>query len=173
MLDFFGRGTGTAYNLDFLFGTFDIIAEQVPADTFITDAGTVIDVEPNGDTVKPQSSGGDAPTEGQVDASTVDYGIIDENYKFKNFTGKLDFDGDVDYIKVYLNVERWYEFEVGGEFPDTQIGLQKDGQNWAMGDENDNGKGLNGTIKYKPSEAGYYYLVISSGSPTYWPNHKS
>ena len=173
LLDFFGRGTGTAYNLDFLFGTFDIIAEQVPADTFITDAGTVIDVEPNGDTVKPQSSGGDAPTEGQVDASTVDYGIIDENYKFKNFTGKLDFDGDVDYIKVYLNVERWYEFEVGGEFPDTQIGLQKDGQNWAMGDENDNGKGLNGTIKYKPSEAGYYYLVISSGSPTYWPNHKS
>ena len=44
LLDFFGRGTGTAYNLDFLFGTFNIIAEQVPADTFITDAGTLIDL---------------------------------------------------------------------------------------------------------------------------------
>ena len=172
LLDFFGRGTGTDHNLDFLFGTFNIIAEQVPADTFITDAGPLIDVEPNGDTVKPQSSGGDAPTEDQVDASTVDYGIIDENYSFKNFTGKLDFDGDVDYIKVYLNVERWYEFEVGGEFPDTQIGLQKDGQDWAIGEENDNGNGLNGKLKYKPSEAGYYYLVISSGSPTYWPNYE-
>ena len=50
--------------------------------------------------------------------------------------------------------------------------MQKEGQNWAIGDENDNGKGLNGKLKYKPSEAGYYYLIISSGSPTYWPNYE-
>ena len=103
----------------------------------------------------------------EVDGSTPDHEIISDTYKFKNFTGKLDFDGDVDYVKINLDIERWYSFEVGGEMIDPNIELVTDSNDWASGGEEDGGKGLNGIVKFKPSQAGTYYLKISSGSPTY------
>ena len=94
----------------FLYGTFNIIAKEVAADTFTTDAGALLDIEASGDLVKPASWGNDDIKDSGVDGSTPDHEIISDTYKFKNFTGKLDFDGDVDYVKINLDIERWYSF---------------------------------------------------------------
>ena len=118
------RGYGT----NFQTGTFDIIAEEVPADTFTADAGTLIDIEQSGDLVKPVSwreAWEDATLkDGEIDPSSEDKGIITGNDldKFNNFKGKLDFDGDEDYIKVNFDIERWYSFEVGSDTFDPKIG---------------------------------------------------
>ena len=167
LLGCMGKNAGRGYGADFLYGTFNIIAKEVAADTFTTDAGALLDIEASGDLVKPASWGNDDIKDSEVDGSTPDHEIISDTYQFKNFTGKLDFDGDVDYVKINLDIERWYSFEVGGEMIDPNIELVTDSNDWASGGEEDGGKGLNGIVKFKPSQAGTYYLKISSGSPTY------
>ena len=54
----------------------------------------------------------------------------------------MDFDGDVDYVKINLDIERWYSFEVGGEMIDPNIELVTDSNDWASGGEEDGGEAI-------------------------------
>ncbi len=162
---------GDAGGNDFGVGTFEIIAKQVAADTFGGDRSSFVDVESGGELVKPVSHRSNWEDQtvaaGQVDAETVDEEIV-TNAGFKNFKGQLNHDGDEDYIKINLDIEKWYSFEVGGDVHDPKIELISSTGGWVTGGSEDGGSGLNGVVKYKPSAAGVYYLKISSDAPTYW-----
>ncbi|MAS75193.1 MAG: hypothetical protein CMO57_02195, partial [Verrucomicrobiales bacterium] len=163
---------GDAGGTDFGIGTFKIIAEKVAADTFGGDVNDLFDVESSGDLVKPVSlrDGWEDQTvaAGEVDAESVDFEIVSDS-EIKSFKGKLDDDGDEDWIKVNLDIDKWYQFEVGGSVPDPRIKLFKD---YDRSGDDDGGQGLNGLVKFKPSQAGVYYLKINSDAPNLWPHPK-
>ncbi|OUU68270.1 MAG: hypothetical protein CBC27_11925, partial [Opitutia bacterium TMED67] len=163
---------GDAGGTDFGVGTFKIIAEKVAADSFGGDVNALFDVESSGDLVKPVSlrDGWEDQTvaAGEVDAESVDFAIV-ANTSIKSFKGELDEDGDEDWIKVNLDIGKWYQFEVGGSVPDPRIKLFKD---WDRSGDDDGGQGLNGVVRFKPSEAGVYYLKINSDAPNLWPHPK-
>ena len=147
---------------------------------FGRDRDNLINVEAEGDLVKPVSMREDHESkllaEGEVDPETKDFKIVDGN-TFKNFTGQLQQHGDIDYIQIELDIEKWYSFEVGGgmegDVPDPRIELLTKNMTWAVNGSGDGGTGLNGIVKYKPSESGIYYLKIQSDAPTDWPESVS
>ena len=162
---------GDAGGNDFGVGTFEIIAEKVAADTFGEDANALFDVESAGDLVRPVSLRKEWEDKtlatGEVDAETVDYDII-TNGGVKNFKGKLDKDGDEDWVKINLDIEKWYTFEVGGSVPDPKIDLVNGSGDWVTNGSLDGGQGLNGTAGFNPTTPGVYYLKISSDAPVAW-----
>ena len=156
---------------DFGVGTFELIAEKAVSDTFGGDRNLLVDVEASGDLVKPVSQRQEwedkTINSGQVDAETADFNIITAS-ELKPFKGKLDFNGDVDYVKINLEIEKWYSFEVGGDVYDPKVEILSSTMGWVSNGKEDGGTGLNGTASFKPTVAGVYYLAISSDAPTYW-----
>jgi VCBS repeat-containing protein len=169
LLRCFGGGNSGNYDI----GDLDLIVTKVAADDFGGDRSLLPDVEANGDLVKPVSirEAWDDQTidDGQVDGSIPDALAVNTSFK-----GNLT-NGDVDYVKVNLEIEKWYTFEVGGDLSDPKIELVNAAGGWVANGDEDGGVGLNGKVGYALSPgganvAGDYYLVISSGSPSYWPH---
>ncbi|MDA7509905.1 C2 family cysteine protease [bacterium] len=117
-----------------------------------------------------------ALAEGDIDPDTKDFKIVDGD-SFKNFKGQLQQHGDIDYVQIELDIEKWYSFEVGGsmegDVTDPRIELLTKNMASAVNGSGDGGTGLNGIVKYKPSEAGIYYLKIQSDAPADWPESVS
>ena len=132
MLRCFGGGNSGNYDI----GDLDLIVTKLAADDFGGDRSLLPDVEANGDLVKPVSWRevweNQTIADGEVDGSIPD--ALAGNTSFK---GNLE-NGDVDYVKVNLEIEKWYTFEVGGDLSDPKIELVNE----------DGGVGLNGKVVY-------------------------
>ncbi|MDG1363973.1 MAG: VCBS domain-containing protein, partial [Akkermansiaceae bacterium] len=169
LLRCFGGGQSGNYDI----GDLDLIVTKLAADDFGGDRSLLPDVEANGDLVKPVSWRevweNQTIADGEVDGSIPDALAVNTSFK-----GNLT-NGDVDYVKVNLEIEKWYTFEVGGDLSDPKIELVNAAGEWVVNGDEDGGVGLNGKVGYALSPgganvAGDYYLVISSGSPSYWPH---
>ena len=165
------RCFGAGHSGNFDVGDLDLIVKKVAADDFGGDRSLLLDVESNGDLVQPVSIRDEwedkTVAAGQVDGSAP--AALDVNTHFK---GTLT-NGDVDYVKVNLAIERWYTFEVGGDLSDPKIDLVNADGDWVVNGSEDGGVGLNGKVGFALSPggsnaAGVYYLVIQSGAPEYW-----
>ena len=162
-------GGGQSGNFDI--GDLDLIVAKVAPDNFGGDRSLLVDVEVNGDLVKPVSIREEwenkTIADGEVDGSIPDALAVNTSFK-----GNLT-NGDVDYVKVNLEIEKWYTFEVGGDLSDPKIDLVNAAGEWVVNGTEDGGVGLNGKVGYAlqpggANVAGDYYLVISSGAPEYW-----
>ena len=144
-------------------GSFKLTVTEVSSDNpFGGDRDNLMNVEAEGDLVKPVSLREDYESktlvEGEIDPEKKDFKIVDGD-TFKNFKGQLQQHGDIDYVQIELDIEKWYSFEIGGsmegDVPDPRIDLLTKNMTWAVNGSEDGGTGLNGVVKYKPSEAGY------------------
>ncbi|MDB4470128.1 DUF5011 domain-containing protein [Akkermansiaceae bacterium] len=167
LLRCFGGGNSGNYDI----GDLDLIVTKVAADDFGGDRSLLPDVEANGDLVKPVSWRevweNQTIADGQVDGSIPAALAVNTSFK-----GNLA-NGDVDYVKVNLEIEKWYTFEVGGDLSDPKIDLVNADGGWVANGSEDGGVGLNGKVGFALSPgganvAGDYYLVIQSGAPEYW-----
>ena len=167
LLRCFGGGQSGNYDI----GDLDLIVTKIAADDFGGDRSLLPDVEANGDLVKPVSLRkvweNQTIADGEVDGSIPDALAVNTSFK-----GNLT-NGDVDYVKVNLEIEKWYTFEVGGDLSDPKIDLVNAAGEWVVNGTEDGGLGLNGKVGYAlqpggANVAGDYYLVISSGAPEYW-----
>jgi uncharacterized repeat protein (TIGR02543 family) len=167
LLRCFGGGNSGNYDI----GDLDLIVTKVAADDFGGDRSLLPDVETDGDLVKPVSIReaweNQSIADGEVDGSIPAALAVNTSFK-----GNLT-NGDVDYVKVNLEIEKWYTFEVGGDLSDPKIELVNAAGGWVSNGDEDGGLGLNGKVGYAlqpggANVAGDYYLVISSGAPEYW-----
>ena len=162
-------GGGNSGNFDV--GDLDLIVKKIAADDFGGDRSLLLDVESSGDLVRPVSIR-DEWEDKTVAAAQIDGSVpaaLDVNTHFK---GTLT-NGDVDYVKVNLEIERWYTFEIGGDLSDSKIDLVNADGDWVVNGSEDGGVGLNGKVGFSLSPggsntAGVYYVVIQSGAPEYW-----
>ena len=107
-------GGGSSGNFDV--GDLDLKVKKVAVDDFGGNRSLLLDVESGGDLVEPVSIRDEGEDKtiaaGEVDGSVPP--ALDVNTHFK---GTLT-NGDVDYVKVNLEIKKWYSFEVGGDLYD-------------------------------------------------------